>query len=246
MLIEPSIPSVAASPATGAIRERIRAAVAAGRTVRDDGDCDAAFARASRTIEAVYDFPYLAHATLEPMNCTARVADGECEIWAPTQSPTATSAAAAAITGLPPERIRVHTTMLGGGFGRRSATDFVEDAVHLSMKLGVPVQVVYTREDDMRAGLYRPAGTNVLRGAVDADGWPVVWDHRIASPSIMREKGWTAMMKDGIDGAAVEGVANLAAIAKAMKGLTAKQIAVDVGVPMHPGATKYFKEKGAL
>jgi len=192
-----------------AIRERIRAAVAAGRTVRDDGDCDAAFAAAGRTIEAVYDFPYLAHATLEPMNCTARVADGECEIWAPTQSPTATSAAAAAITGLPPERIRVHTTMLGGGFGRRSATDFVEDAVHLSMKLGVPVQVVYTREDDMRAGLYRPAGTNVLRGAVDADGWPVVWDHRIASPSIMREKGWTAMMKDGIDVAAVEGVANL-------------------------------------
>jgi isoquinoline 1-oxidoreductase beta subunit len=143
------------------------------------------------------------------MNCTAKVEADHCELWAPTQSPTGAAEAAAKITSLAADQIRVNTTLLGGGFGRRSATDFVEDAVHLSKHMKAPVQVIYTREDDMRAGLYRPAGANVMRGAVDAEGWPMVWDQRIASPSIMREKNWTAMMKDGIDVTAVEGVRNL-------------------------------------
>jgi len=192
-----------------AIRKLCLAAVERGATARNDGDVARAIAGAgaARKIEAVYEFPFLAHATLEPMNCTASVLADRCELWAPTQSPTSATDAAAKITGLPPEKIRVNTTLLGGGFGRRSATDFVEDAVHLSKHMKLPVQVVYTREDDMKAGLYRPVGANVLRGAVDAEGWPIAWEHRIASQSILREKGWP--FKDGIDFAAVEGVRNL-------------------------------------
>ena len=190
-----------------AIRKLCLAAVEKGVTARNDGDVKRAFARAAKTIEAVYEFPFLAHATLEPMNCTAKVEADHCELWAPTQAPNGAAEAAAKITGLPADKIRVNTTLLGGGFGRRSATDFVEDAVHLSKHMEAPVQVIYTREDDMRAGLYRPVGANVLRGAVDGEGWPIVWDHRIASQSILREKGWP--LKDGIDFAAVEGVRNL-------------------------------------
>src|SRR5690606_24480409 len=116
--------------------------------------------------------------------------DGRCEIWAPTQSPTSAAETAAKILGLEPEAVRVHTTLLGGGFGRRGADDFVEDAVHLSRRMKAPVQVVYTREDDMRAELYRPTGVSRLRGALDAEGWPIAWEQRIASPSILRDKGW--------------------------------------------------------
>ncbi|MBY0400483.1 xanthine dehydrogenase family protein molybdopterin-binding subunit, partial [Myxococcota bacterium] len=191
------------------IRTLCRSAVEKGVTVRNDGDVASALASAvpKRTLEAVYDFPFLAHATLEPMNCTAKVEAGGCELWVPSQSPTAAAEAAAKILGIAPDRIHVNTTLLGGGFGRRSDTDFVEDSVHLAKHMKAPVQVVYTREDDMRAGLFRPTGTNVMRGAVDAEGWPVVWEQRIASQSIMREKGWPT--KDGIDFAAVEGVRNL-------------------------------------
>ncbi len=191
------------------VRARCLAVVDDGIVARNDGDAEAAFAGAPQKLEAVYEFPYLAHATLEPMNCTARVDDERCELWVPTQSPTGAAEAAAKITGFDAEQIRVNTTLLGGGFGRRSAHDFVEDAVHLAKRMKAPVQVVYTREDDMKAGLYRPAGANVMRGAVDAEGWPLVWDQRIASPSIMRAKNWLSGMKDGIDMTAVEGVRNL-------------------------------------
>ncbi|MFO0690665.1 MAG: xanthine dehydrogenase family protein molybdopterin-binding subunit [Myxococcota bacterium] len=192
-----------------AIRALCTAAVSKGVEVRKQGDVARAIASAGpkRTLEAVYDFPFLAHATLEPMNCTAKVDADGCELWVPTQSPTAAADAAAKILGIPPDRVRVNTTLLGGGFGRRGDSDFVEDAVHVAKQMKVPVQVVYTREDDMRAGLYRPTGTNQMRGAVDAEGWPVVWEQRIASQSILREKGWPT--KDGIDFAAVEGVRNL-------------------------------------
>ncbi|MEZ4331063.1 MAG: xanthine dehydrogenase family protein molybdopterin-binding subunit [Myxococcota bacterium] len=192
-----------------AIEQRCLDRVEAGTTARDDGDAARAIegAAKARVLEALYAFPYLAHATLEPMNCTAQVADGRCAIWAPTQSPTASAETAAKILGIDPAAVRVHTTMLGGGFGRRGADDFVADAVHLAKQMKRPVQVVYTREDDMRAELYRPTGVNRLRGAIDAEGWPIAWEQRIASPSILRDKGWP--LKDGIDFTAVEGVRNL-------------------------------------
>ncbi len=189
------------------IRARCVAAVSGGTVARDDGDVDAALVKAAHTLEAVYEVPYLAHATMEPMNCTAHVREDACEIWAPTQAPERVQEAAAGITGLPAERVTVHTTLLGGGFGRRSETDFVADAVHLSRAVGAPVKLVYTREDDMSGGYYRPVAYNALRGGLDAEGWPVAWEHRIASPSILRSQG--VEPRGGIDGPAVEGARNL-------------------------------------
>jgi isoquinoline 1-oxidoreductase beta subunit len=189
------------------IRARCRAALEQGTAVREEGDVERALAGAVRRVEATYEFPYLAHAALEPMNCTARVEKDRCELWVPTQSTTAAAEAASRITGLAADRIRVNTPLLGGGFGRRSATDFVEDAVHVSRAVGAPVQVIYTREDDMRSGLFRPIGANALVGGLDAEGWPVAWQHRIASQSIMHSQG--RPLRDGIDGSSVEGAKNL-------------------------------------
>lgn len=123
-----------------------------------------------------------------------------------TQSPSRTQQIASELTGLSSEKIQVHTMFLGGGFGRRSQADFVADAVHTSKVLGKPVKVVWTREDDTRGGMYRPAAYNEFRGALDNKGWPIAWVHRIASPSILRAFG---PLKSGLDRTSVEGAANL-------------------------------------
>ncbi|MBI4500211.1 MAG: xanthine dehydrogenase family protein molybdopterin-binding subunit [Gemmatimonadetes bacterium] len=177
-----------------------------GKVARSDGDPAGATAKATRKIEALYQVPYLAHATMEPMNCTADVRPDRCEIWAPTQFQTASRQLAAQITGLKPEQVMLHTTLLGGGFGRRAQTDFLADAVHTSKAVGQPVKVIYSREDDMRAGFYRPAAYNRMAGALDAEGWPVAWTHQIVSPSILEAFG---PLKDGIDRTSVEGAENL-------------------------------------
>ncbi len=124
-----------------------------------------------------------------------------------TQTPSGTGKTAAEITGLSADKIQVHQTLLGGGFGRRSQTDFVADAVHLAKQIGKPVKVVWEREDDVRGGWYRPTAYNIMSGAVGAGGLPVAWSHRIASPSIL--KPMMGSLKDGIDGAGVEGAANV-------------------------------------
>ncbi|MBI2537252.1 MAG: xanthine dehydrogenase family protein molybdopterin-binding subunit, partial [Gemmatimonadetes bacterium] len=160
-----------------------RAAERAGEVVRNVGDVSTALGRAVRTVEAVYQAPYLAHACMEPMNCTAQVRDGRCEIWAPTQSPQGVQSAAARVTGLPVAAITVHVTYLGGGFGRRGGpVDYATEAVELAQKLDVPVQVVWTREDDIQNGLFRPATYNLLRAGLDANGVPVAWSHRLVGP----------------------------------------------------------------
>ncbi|MEO0603453.1 MAG: molybdopterin cofactor-binding domain-containing protein, partial [Myxococcota bacterium] len=123
---------------TAAVRARCEAALDRGKVVRDDGDVEGTLAGAS-TIDAVYEAPYLAHSAMEPLNCTVALGDGVADIWVGTQTPTGTVKAAAKITGLPETAIRVHTAMLGGGFGRRSQTDFVEDAVHVAKAIGRPV-----------------------------------------------------------------------------------------------------------
>jgi isoquinoline 1-oxidoreductase beta subunit len=189
------------------IREICREKAGEGRTARDDGDVEAALASAATRLEAVYEVPYLAHATMEPMNCTADVRPDGCDIWTGTQAQTSAQDMAAEITGLPVERIRVRTMMLGGGFGRRSRNDFVREAVHASKALGAPVKVVFTREDDMRAGSYRPMAWNELSAGLDEAGRPVAWEHRIASPSILRDLG--ARLENGIDATAVESAGNL-------------------------------------
>lgn len=188
------------------IRAHLREICPGGARARADGDAEAALAGAARRLEAVYEGPYLAHATMEPMSCTAHVRADACELWVATQAPSAAQQTAARITGLPPEQVLVHTVYLGGGFGRRSQTDFVAAAVHVSKAVGRPVKVVYTREDDTRAGFYRPVHYNELAAALDADGWPTAWMHRIASASITEQFG---PLRDGVDAAAVDGAANL-------------------------------------
>ncbi len=174
-----------------------------GKLARNEGDVGAPVAR---TIEAVYEAPYLAHACMEPMNCTASVRADSAEVWAPTQAPGPHQGLVAQLTGLPLEKVKVNTTYLGGGFGRRFAPDFVIAATLLSKAAGAPVKVVYTREDDMRAGFYRPASVTRFTAGFDANGSPTSFTARVASPSIMIAAGFVQELPEGIDETAVEGI----------------------------------------
>ncbi|GAC1477877.1 MAG: xanthine dehydrogenase family protein molybdopterin-binding subunit [Gemmatimonadaceae bacterium] len=156
-------------------------------------------AAGTRRVDAEYSLPYLAHAAMEPVNCTASVTADRCEIWAPTQNQSAAMASALATTGLPAENIVLHTTMLGGGFGRRLEADFVAEACRLSKAAGAPVKVVWSREDDVQHDFYRPASHHALSGAVDGEGWPTAWTHRIVGPSILERARPGALVK-GLDG----------------------------------------------
>lgn len=189
------------------IRELCRELADDGAVVADKGDVEEALSAAKTRIDAEYDAPFLAHATMEPVNCVAHVRDDECDIWTGTQAQTSAQDIAAEITGLRVEQVKVHTMMLGGGFGRRSRNDFVAEAVHASKELGAPVKVVYTREDDMRAGSYRPVAYNRFSGAVDESGNPVAWEHRIVSPSIIRNIG--GRLQNGVDPTATENAGDL-------------------------------------
>lgn len=196
---------------SASIADTLRKAVAEGMEARKEGDAAATIAGAKRKLEAVYQVPYLAHTAMEPLSCTAEVRADGCDIWVATQGPTFVQGVAAEITGLPKDKIKVHTTMLGGGFGRRAQTDFVTEALHIAKAVKKPVKLVWSREDDVRGGWYRPAAYNEMVGAVDAEGWPAAWVHRIASPSILRPlKGFPMSIKDDeIDGTSIEGAANL-------------------------------------
>src|SRR5262249_33482799 len=143
----------------------------AGKVAETRGDCDAALAKAARRLEAEYVVPYLAHATMEPMNCTVKLDGDRCEIWTGTQFQTNDQAAAARIAGVPVDHVSVHTMFLGGGFGRRATpqSDFVSEAVHVARAAGVPVKVVWTREDDMRGGYYRPLFVHRVEAGLGPD-----------------------------------------------------------------------------
>lgn len=180
-----------------------------GVVARTEGDVAKAIKGAAKKIEAVYDVPYLAHACMEPMNCTARVDAEGCELWVGTQGQTGAQFVAGRITGLPPEKIKVNTLFLGGGFGRRAEQDFVAEAVELAVRTKQPVKVVWTREDDMRHDQYRPATLNRLTAALDKQGKVTGWQHAIAGPSIMT-RVFPNAVKNGLDNTSVEGAANLA------------------------------------
>ena len=170
---------------TTALRERAeQLAVGAPKLVRrNDGHFEDAFAAAALKLEAVYEVPLLAHATMEPMNCTARITGTRIEIWAPTQNPQGARRAAADATGLAPNDVTVHVLRMGGGFGRRFYADFVAEAAYLSKASGRPVQVVFTREDDMRHGFYRPAGYHLMRAGLDNDGRIAAWSQHLVNAS---------------------------------------------------------------
>ena len=210
-------------------REFERLARGRGAVARSEGDVERALARAARRVEAVYEVPYLAHATMEPMNCTAHVRPDGCDVWVPTQFQTVTQQVAAGIAGLTPEQVNVHTTLLGGGFGRRAEVDFVAEAVQVSKAVGAPVMVVWTREDDTRHDFYRPNALSRFVAGLDADGWPVAWRHHIVSPSILT-RWFPNMVQNGIDGSSVEGAAELPyAIPNLRVEYTLKETGVPVG-----------------
>ena len=180
-----------------------------GAVARKDGDADAALAGAARKLEAVYELPYLAHAPMEPLNCVADVRKESCEVWTGTQSQTLDRMAAARAAGLDPSKVTLHTTLLGGGFGRRAVLDshFVVEAVQISKAVGKPVKVIWTREDDITGGFYRPSSYHRLQGAVDEAGKAIAWKHRVACQSfIVGGPFEAAMVHNGVDELAVEGI----------------------------------------
>ncbi|MGA8620219.1 MAG: xanthine dehydrogenase family protein molybdopterin-binding subunit [Candidatus Sulfotelmatobacter sp.] len=179
-----------------------------GAVARKEGDVTAGFASATKKIEAVYQAPFLAHATMEPMNCAAHVRTDGCDVWAPTQFQGINQMVAAKIAGLKPEQVNIHTTYLGGGFGRRAEQDFVIEAVETSKAMGVPVQVTWSREDDIQHDFYRPASYCRFEAGLDVEGWPVAWSNQIACPSIM-SRFFPGSVKNGLDDSSVEGAADL-------------------------------------
>ena len=156
-----------------------------GDRLRNDGNVDNAFEKAAKIIEAVYDLPFQAHGCPEPMNCTAFVRKDGCDVWVPTQNQSGTQEIAMAITGLSHDQVRVHTTLLGGGFGRRGDVDFAAEAVELSHTVQAPVKVIWTREEDIRHDHFRPASYHVLRAGLDGNGSPIAFQHRFVCPSYM-------------------------------------------------------------
>jgi isoquinoline 1-oxidoreductase beta subunit len=194
------------------LRERFRKlAGTRGMPAARAGDAGGALAKASKTVEAEYYVPYLAHAMMEPPNCTVRIGPDKCEIWTGTQFQTQDQQLGAKITGLEPEQVEIHTTFLGGGFGRRAnpTSDFVTEAVHVAKASGKPVKVVWTREDDLHGGYYRPSFVHRARIGLGGDGLPVAWEHAMVGQSILTGTPFEPMMvKNGIDATSVEGVAD--------------------------------------
>jgi isoquinoline 1-oxidoreductase beta subunit len=154
-----------------------------GEPVRSEGDVDRALAAAARVVEATYELPLLAHVPMEPINCLADVRAGRAEVWGPMQDPDGVRELTARVTGLPTTAITVHMTRSGGGFGRRLLSDYGAEAAYLSKAVGAPVQVLWTREEDLSQDFYRPCAVHRLRAGLDAGGRVIAWDHRMANPS---------------------------------------------------------------
>ncbi|HLJ23848.1 MAG TPA: xanthine dehydrogenase family protein molybdopterin-binding subunit [Candidatus Acidoferrales bacterium] len=182
------------------------AASVPGPVARKEGDVEAALAGAASKFEVDYEVPFLAHATMEPMNCTAHVRADRCDVWAPTQAQTSSQSTAAKITGLDTGSVFVHTTFLGGGFGRRFEADFVGEAVEVSKAMKAPVKVTWSREDDMQHDYYRMVSHARGVAGLDAEGWPVVWSTRVSSPSLLARFG---PLKDNFDHRSVESLDNV-------------------------------------
>jgi isoquinoline 1-oxidoreductase beta subunit len=220
------------------LAEYKRLAGTPGAVARNDGDAATALASAARKLEVAYEFPYLAHAAMERMNCVLRLDADRCEVWNGEQFQTGDQVAIAAAVGLKPEQVAIHQLFAGGSFGRRanSQSDYPVEAASIAGALaaqgkrGVPVKLVWTREDDMRAGYFRPAYYHTLQAGLDAAGNVVAWQHRIVGQSILEGTPFASMMiKNGIDATSVEGASNLPyAIANLHVDLHSPQVAVPV------------------
>ena len=183
-----------------------------GALVRKEKDPEKALAEAARRLEAEYEVPFLAHATMEPLNCTVDLRSTGMEIWTGTQFQSVDRAAAARLAGLQPEDVKLHTTLLGGGFGRRAnpRSDFVIEAVQVAKAVQKPVQVLWTREDDIKGGFYRPMWLDRMVAGFDGAGNLTVWGHTIVGQSILRGTPFEqALSKEGIDVTSVEGAEDI-------------------------------------
>jgi isoquinoline 1-oxidoreductase beta subunit len=179
-----------------------------GAIALNRGNAENTLTRTVKKIEATYVLPYLAHVTMEPMNCTAHVSQDRCDIWVPTQNQSGALEAAQKLTGLKPEQIHIHTTYLGGGFGRRGFVDYVEEAVQISKATGKPIKQVWTREEDVQSDFYRPGYSCRIEGGIDNKGRMNAWSQKIAVQSIF-EYFAPQMIKNRIDPAAADGILDM-------------------------------------
>ncbi|PYN50009.1 MAG: aldehyde oxidase [Candidatus Rokuibacteriota bacterium] len=210
-------------------------ALGPGQPARREGDAAGALRRAAKVIEAIYEFPYLAHAPMEPLDAVVRVGADGCDYWAGSQLQTIDQAAIARTLGLPPEKVRVHTLLAGGSFGRRGTFegDVAGEAAAIAKAIGrdKTVKLVWTREDDIQGGKYRPLYVHRLRAGLDAQGNIIGWEHRIVGQSLMAGTPFErALVKNGVDGTSVEGAANLP---YDIPNLTVELHTTQVGVPVH-------------
>lgn len=189
------------------VAQLARASEKPGAVARHDGDPAAAIAGAARKVDAIYEQPFLAHAAMEPMNCTVHMTKESCDIWVGTQIPGMTQAAVMKLTGLTREQVRIHNHLLGGGFGRRLEYDGTVRAVQIAQQVRGPVQVIWTREEDIQHDMYRPYYYDRLSAGVDAQGKALAWSHRITGSSIVA-RYFPPWLKDGVDPDAVEASAN--------------------------------------
>lgn len=187
-----------------------------GMVARNEGDAAKALVQATKKLEATFEFPYLAHAPMEPLNCVVQLKEGGCEIWAGSQSQTGDQATAAKILGLRPEQVQIHTLLAGGSFGRRAnpSSDYIAEAVSVAKAtshLNAPIHLVWTREDDLHGGYYRPMFVHAVSGGLDAQGNPVAWSQRLVGQSIVAGTAFEGgMVRNGVDITSVEGASNLA------------------------------------
>jgi isoquinoline 1-oxidoreductase subunit beta len=206
----------------GIRKEWVELANQPGAVARRDGDAVGALAGAAKTIEAVYESPYLAHAPMEPLNCTADVRADSCEVWASTQGQSSALQEAVRVTGLRPDQVKIHTKYMGGGFGRRARADYIGEAVEASKAVGAPVQLTWAREDDMQQDWYRPASYTRFAGGLDADGWPVAMTSRVICPPF-------GGMRNGVSGTATEGIVDTP---YAIPNVLVDYHAADPGIPV--------------
>jgi isoquinoline 1-oxidoreductase subunit beta len=189
-------------------RELEQATLNAGPVAQTIGDADGAMANAVKRVEATYQLPFLAHATMEPMNCTVHFRGSECEIWVGTQAIARVQAMAAKSAGLPVEKVIVHNHLIGGGFGRRLEADGAVRAVEIAMQVDGPVKVVWTREEDIQQDMYRPYWVDRIAAGLDKDGKPIAWRNRFAGSSVIAR--WLPpAFKDGLDPDTTEGAIDL-------------------------------------